>query len=359
MLELHLLPARQGDAIWVRWGQKQLTHQLIVDMGTLGVGKRLRERLEELPEKARRFELLVVTHIDADHIGGVLTCLMDAAPLKGLEFGDIWFNGLDHLPITKKTDIEEQGGAQGSRFAIWLAGRTWNEYFEGEAVYRNKKPKTVRLPGGLSITILGPTSKRLAALAPVWSKELEVALKKKRAKEGGGAVESLGRRQVEPRLASTDDLRRLAAMSTGADDSEPNGSSIFLLLEHGRRKVLLTGDAYAQDIIAGIDSLGVKRPFKIDALKVPHHGSSQNVTKELIRAVECPLFLFSTDGTQFEHPDAAAVACVIANARSRPVKLAFNARSAFSGWWAKKAWTSKFGYSAEYGSKADGLRIPF
>src|SRR5690242_13906859 len=98
MLELRLLPARQGDAIWVRWGDPTAPRQLIVDMGTEGVGKQLRARIEALPPGARRFELLVVTHVDADHIGGVLSCLVNMQEeLEGLHFEDIWFNGIDHL----------------------------------------------------------------------------------------------------------------------------------------------------------------------------------------------------------------------------------------------------------------------
>jgi glyoxylase-like metal-dependent hydrolase (beta-lactamase superfamily II) len=81
-LSVRFLPARQGDAIWVTWGDG---HQLMIDMGTEQVGKQLAARLAALPEEERRFELLVVTHVDADHIGGVLTCVADTDdPIPGL-----------------------------------------------------------------------------------------------------------------------------------------------------------------------------------------------------------------------------------------------------------------------------------
>src|SRR5688500_5215439 len=95
-LELRFLPASEGDAVWVRWGD-DLSHQLLVDMGKASTGTAIRARLERLAVTDRSFELLVVTHIDGDHIGGVLSGLVEAPSLAGLTFEDIWFNGWPHL----------------------------------------------------------------------------------------------------------------------------------------------------------------------------------------------------------------------------------------------------------------------
>ncbi|NOS31039.1 MBL fold metallo-hydrolase, partial [Staphylococcus aureus] len=73
-------------------------HQIIVDMGTHQTGKLLRARLAQLAEHERRFDLLVNTHVDSDHIAGVLSCVSHAdEPVPGLEFADVWFNGREHL----------------------------------------------------------------------------------------------------------------------------------------------------------------------------------------------------------------------------------------------------------------------
>lgn len=114
-LELQFLNARQGDAIWVRWGAGR---QILIDMGTLETGVQLADRLRDLPEDRRQFELLVVTHVDGDHIGGVLSCVSDPAePVQGLSFKDVWFNGFEHLsgqtPALEGVRLEPMGGAQG------------------------------------------------------------------------------------------------------------------------------------------------------------------------------------------------------------------------------------------------------
>ena len=125
-IELHFLPAHEGDAVWVRWGDGDvLQYQMLVDMGQKGTGKELRHRIEELPMEMRCFELLIVTHVDADHISGVLTGLAEQDPLEGLSFGDIWFNGWAHLhgevvPSPETSDLEPMGPAQGEIFTSWL-----------------------------------------------------------------------------------------------------------------------------------------------------------------------------------------------------------------------------------------------
>lgn len=361
MLELRLLPARQGDAIWIRWGSGRTVRQMIIDMGTTQIGSALRRRLEALEPAHRAFELLVVTHIDADHIGGVLSCLVQQKKeLDGLAFRDVWFNGLEHLDASRSRTLEDLGGAQGALLSNWLKGQPWNDAFHGGPVCRAETPPVHSLPGGLKLTVLGPTQQRLAELAPVWRKELELALKRKEEKQRASGLEALGgKKATKPRLATKADLAKLAAKVTGTDPSKANGSSIALLVEHGRRRVLLAGDAYAHDLIAGIDALGGRKPLRLDAFKLPHHGSRENTTEELIRAVDCPAFLFSTDGTQFQHPHTDAVACVIESARARPAGLMFNARSKFTGWWDNNEWASDFDYTAKYGDAEDGLVLRF
>jgi beta-lactamase superfamily II metal-dependent hydrolase len=358
MIELRLLPARQGDAIWIRWGDSELKYQMIVDMGTQAVGTEIRERLEALDKSERKFELLVITHIDADHIGGVLSCLVDSdEQVNGLHIEDVWFNGLNHIEETRPRTVEEMGGVQGKRLSDWLEKGPWNNAFGGGAVCRNGFPPTKTLAGEMKITVLGPTPARLAALAPQWRKEVAIALRKKTEGVVAETLEVLGPRHKKPQLSTQQDLHKLAAKVTGSDLSRPNGTSIVLLLEHGGYCVLLAADSYASDLIEGIRMLQPRKPLALDAFKLPHHGSRENTTKELIESVDCPRFLFSTDGTQFEHPHAEAVACVIESSVNRPAGLFFNSRSKFTLWWEDNNWMQKFGYTAAYGRADEGYTL--
>ena len=102
-LEVQFLPAREGDAIWIRWpadpqAEDSRSHQMLIDMGVSQTGKDIAQRLLHAPEDQRTFELLVVTHVDRDHIAGVLSCVVDPDQrIPGLRSNDIWFNGRPHL----------------------------------------------------------------------------------------------------------------------------------------------------------------------------------------------------------------------------------------------------------------------
>ena len=129
------------------------------------------------------------------------------------------------------------------------------------------------------------------------------------------------------------------------------------LAPYGRR-VLLSGDAFADDLVQALKDLPGDSPVKLDAFKLPHHGSKKNLHDELVKAVDCPRFVFSTDGTQFRHPDPAAIARVIRSSVQPKPTLCFNVKSKYSGWWENQAWTQTFGYQVEYGDPHEGFILP-
>lgn len=367
MLEISVLPARQGDAIWICWGNEDDPHRIIVDMGTEGIGKRIRKDIEALPEDQRKFDLLLVSHVDRDHIGGVLTCLAEADPIHGFEIKDVWFNGFQHLsggtvsqPDDDNNGLEPLGPAQGEKLSSWLRKQKWNKAFKGGPVQREpeKNPKTVKLHDDLKLTILGPTPPRLEEFIDTWKEEVEEALAKGNLDEVSPGLESMG--SIEPPvLEEEQDLEILAETNNSSDTSKANGSSISLLLEYKGCKVILSGDAFSDDLVDGIKAISGNKRLKLDAFKLPHHGSKKNVFKSLIESVDCDRWLFSTDGTQFHHPDAAALARVITYSRVRKPLVSFNVPSKFNGWWDNDDWKEMYDYETEYGTEENGLKLRF
>jgi hypothetical protein len=216
----------------------------------------------------------------------------------------------------------------------------------------------VDMGDGLSVTVLGPTQTRLRALKPQWRDEVAAAINRGALQEAPPDLEALGASRP-PLLRNHTDLTRLALSPTPADTSKANASSIILLLEWENRRILLTGDAFADDVRDGLVGLGPNQPVALDLFKVPHHGSKQNMTRALVEAVECPLWVFSSDGTRYCHPDAEAVARILHFGRHREPTLAFNVRKEYSGWWDNDNWRNLFGYQVCYGSDEDGLTIRF
>jgi len=347
MLKIEMLPAGHGDCLWIEYGDPNAPCRVLIDGGATGTHKRaLRPKLRQLPEAKRRFELLMVTHIDADHIAGVLELLEDKE--TGFQADDIWFNGYRHLPDEQP---ETLGPVQGEKLTDLLlkTGVSWNRAFKKAAVVvppEGQLPR-VELDGGLVLTVLSPTPAKLADLKPVWEKEvLKAGLDPNRARpEEAESPEGF-------ELLGAPDVNALAAEPFSEDSAEANGSSIAVLAEFEGRRVLLTGDAHPSVLSAAIKRLGSGRKLAIDACKLPHHGSKSNVSRPLLEALECPAYLFSTNGAHFRHPDRQAVARVITWGGTKP-ELTFNYRTQFNDVWGGQPLRKKHGYKTVF-PKADG-----
>lgn len=345
MFTLEALPASQGDALWLTWGDEDAPRHLLVDAGPPrnALRKALRSHIaDRLTATGGRLELLVVTHIDSDHVGGVLHLFADGPPC---EIDDVWFNGYDHHP----TDV--MGAEQAERLSDLLVEHElgWNAAFGAGPVAVPADPAAplprVELPGGLHLTVLGPTRQRLRELAPHWRKECEAA----------GLVPGIAPTEPTPEPADTlgavriRDVEGLAAAPFTPDDSLANAASITLLAEHAGRSVLLTGDALAEDVVAALDRLAEERggPVGVHALKVPHHGSRANVTAQLVERVGAPHHLFCSDGKVYGHPSPEAVARVV-TASQQPVDLHFNHRSDLTAAWDRATLIREHRYRPHY-----------
>ncbi len=327
-----MLPASCGDGLWIEYGDEAAPHRVVIDGGLPGDAGKLAARARLAGERCH-VELLVITHIDADHIGAPLGFLQRLP--AGVTIGDVWFNGRRHLP----------GGVlsarQGEDVSALLEARglPWNQAFRGGAVVVPKRgPLPVRtLPGGATITLLSPGPAELLALARRWDDEIP---------PGGG---TLGVREPAPRARRAPkelDVAALAASAFEPDATAPNGSSIAFLLEHDGRRVLFGADAHAPVLGRALGRVPGTGPLRLAAFKVPHHGSARNTSVELLAAVDCKRFLVSTDGRQFGHPDPETVARIVR--RAPGATLCFNYRTPRSQVWDDAALRAAHGYDVVY-----------
>ncbi len=310
-----MLPAEEGDCLWITWRDGGTRRHLVVDGGPPDKSP-LRARVERaIAEEGGRLsiDLLVVTHIDDDHIGGVVDLL--ERPPTGLSVEEIWFNGYKHL----RPDLLGVPRAERLSAAIERLRIPWNESLPRQdgwraAVVRPNEPlpRVVRR-GGLALTLLSPTPELLSKLAVHWEAALgpTVLAARADAPPEPRAPDELGRRDPWPPA-----IDALVARRFEEDGAPANGSSIAMLVELGSRAVLLGADAYPSVLTASIRRLPRERlhggRLRLDALKLPHHGSRANLSDELLAAVECDRYLVSTSGRKFAHPDTEALARVVA-----------------------------------------------
>ena len=101
------------------------------------------------------------------------------------------------------------------------------------------------------------------------------------------------------------DLHKLADQKTGRDASPSNGSSIALLVEYRGASVILGADAFGNVLGAALRQLARSRgteTLPVDAFKLPHHGSQNNITIALIGIAPARHYLVSTNGDTFRAP---------------------------------------------------------
>ena len=355
--DITMLPAGHGDALWIEYGRKGgATSRVLVDCGTTASFTHLKARILKVPPAQRHFDLFLMSHIDSDHIGGALPFLAQHDALE-VRFDDIWFNGQRHLRPANR-DARMDSVHQGEVFSDLITSNAlpWNKWQKGKAIVRadNAAP-SVTLRGGMKITLLSPTKAKLLSLADTWNKGLaDTALEPAEALRPSGAAQT---------SETSEDVAWLADLQNhpfNEDAAAPNGSSIAVLAEFAGKVVLLGADAHPSLLEQAIQTLlasagnapAGEKKLHLDAFKVSHHGSQNNLSPALLKLISCRNFLISTNGAVFNHPDRVAVARII-NAGVKPPQLWFNYRSEDNEVWAKPALQNKYKYNAVFATEEE------
>ena len=152
--------------------------------------------------------------------------------------------------------------------------------------------------GELKLTVLTPTEPRLQALADLWITDPDSISR---------ALE-LDVREVVSLIAS-----EYPGGKYKPDSTITNPASITFLLECDDKKVLMTGDADGDDVLAAIKKRGwlTDGQLWLDLMKVPHHGSDHNSSLEFLEALPARHYLISANGLN-DNPDLKTVQRLLA-----------------------------------------------
>jgi hypothetical protein len=272
----------------VEYGSDSDVHRILIDGGLgskydVGLGAHLGASAGE-----PQFDIVIVTHVDRDHIDGVIHALRG----QHLQTADIWFNGRDEIDALVNGDT--RGVRQGDELSALIPADRRNRVVGGEAIHVPPTgPVQFGLPGEARCTLLSPTRKRLEKLFDKWPDPLRKA---------DDPTDDL--------LTKLEDPLTRGVGEFGEDTSVANGSSIAILFETDGASLLLTGDAYAADLEDTIGQLLAQRgkpKLQVDLFKLSHHGSRQNMTDGLLDLIDPGAVLVCTDGSKFHHPDEDAL----------------------------------------------------
>ncbi len=351
MLRIEMLPAAHGDCIWITYGTESKPKHVLIDAGTPGTYKHLEKAVKRRFGASKpHFELFVITHIDADHIGGAVP-LLEKAPKLGLTFGDIWFNGWDH--IVEKADLLGARQAEIVTETLETQNLPWNRAFGGKAVVIDGKLPEKELAGGATLTLLSPWRRQLHDLIPKWKAELkEAGLLDDQGNRLRPSDVLGGARRAERPTKGKIVMDDLLEEKFESDAAEANGSSIAFLFEQGKRRCIFTGDAHVPVVMKSLAKIRKSGPVAADVVKIAHHGSKGNVSSDLLEKLDCCNYLISTNGSVFHHPDRAGVARIIRNPAGKPT-LYFNYDSAINRCWNDAKLMKAEKYAAKFPSDPD------
>ena len=309
-LKLEAVKAKHGDSLILTTDSATV----LIDGGDRGVwNKFLKHRVAALDkggEEPPEFDLMMVSHIDSDHIAGIIDLTEDmieateeeARPPASIRRA--WVNtfsdailgaGIDNARSSTPSSAASVASAfEDLAFPGIDTGHTQlmlSSVGQGRTLRRNLK--TLHIPinkwfggdfamagvaepwskGDLEIEVIGPTKAELDALREAWEKELPKILKKEEASES-----------------------EVASATVSLDSSVYNLASIVAIARSGERSILLTGDARGDMIEGWLDARGMTGKQHFDVLKLPHHGSDRNVRPEFFQRVTADHYVICGDG---------------------------------------------------------------
>jgi len=319
--------ARKGDCLILHYGSPEDPGLALIDGGPPSVYQpHLKPRLAEIrkmrgldPDAPLPVDMLMVSHIDDDHICGVLELTKELVEAKDaqqplpLKIKGVWHNTFDDIignnpkellasvtssfgTASLSGDVDVEGlnpdaakvlasVDQGFRLRddSKALGLRINPQLKGQLVLAKAKAKKVDMGRGLSLTIVGPMNDEVKAL----QKAHDDFLKKKKTKKGE------------------------ASLAAFTDTSVPNLSSLVVLAEVGKKRILFTGDARGDKVLEGLELVGLlkkdgKSKIKVDVLKCPHHGSDRNIDPIFFRRIPADHYIFSGNG-QHGNPERATL----------------------------------------------------
>ncbi|MCA6108034.1 MBL fold metallo-hydrolase [Bradyrhizobium cenepequi] len=354
-MKITLLPSEKGDCLLIESDGVAI----LADGGMPGsYAAEVRPFLGRFAAAGGELDLVYVSHVDQDHIAGVLQLLEDMVqwrvhkhklannrPSTKPKFDEppaverIWHNSFKALVPQNAGEIGTMLAAQantlsssGNPAAIKLAAAYSNiansipeaikvsrriaadqldiplngEFNHLLAMVRGNNSIKLKPGSKLSIRVIGPFEKDLEILRDYWNAWLKDV-------KNANAVGSLKQwlkinRAGLPAgtlgLSIDDEIGRRAKVT------EPNLASLMLLLEEtktggGITRAIMTGDGHHEDVLAGLEHHGLLadgQGLHVDLLKIQHHGSEHNLDRDFVKRITADHYVFCANG-EHENPD--------------------------------------------------------
>lgn len=316
MFKVRVFQAEFGDCFILEYGTAAKPRFLLIDGGPSNTfDLHLERELESIAGAGGRLDLIVLSHVDNDHVVGLLDLLArlredEANGTPPLIAADgLWHNSFSRtidvnrtleprlrevaarsLAVETQSTVNGIGEGNGLRLAAAALALPLNTGFANDLVCVDDHPQAITFDN-LTLRIVGPTRANLDELQEMWETWLEAH---------------------EEAVASGD-----PRVMANSDRSIPNLSSIMVMAEADGKRVLCTGDGRSDHLLKGLLAAGLldgDGGCHVDVLKVAHHGSDRNATRAFFRKVTADTYLMSANGKD-GNPDTATLIWIVEQAK--------------------------------------------
>lgn len=344
-MRITFFPANNGDSFFL----ETASDSILIDGGYVSTYKKyIKPKLLQLKEENRSLNHLIVTHIDNDHISGIIKFIEENTENKIVEVENIWHNSYSHLKsiddglyfsgksidtmsINYQLKDEEDlsvkniSAVQGSTLASLLKKNNFqskNDFLNNH--YISYDTAKVIECDDIIFRILSPDDDKLLELKKYWKKELfnkgfssdqDLSDFNEDVFEYILSLEKEKKRLRKKNISASDviDVEALAGEDFSEDDTATNGSSIAFVLEYNKLRLLFLSDSHPSIVAKNIQEHFKDEffPIKFDLIKISHHGSKNNTCPELLELIDSEKYIISTNGNTHNHPDLETIARII------------------------------------------------
>lgn len=306
-----MLKAFHGDSILIKtFDEDSKEFIILVDGGT---AQTFRYSLRDELKNISRINLLVLSHIDSDHIAGLISFFNNSL-IEIIDIDEIWMNNPDLVEVNTGNLISVKQGDSLKELILEKKPAVKIHQISTEKRKINKL--------GIEFTFLSPTPEIVNKLYEKWE-----------------LLRGVNKPVIEAKISSDkkNDIQSLEELSKkhftpdkNIDNDVLNASSISFLLKCPDTSLLLLADSRPEIISKKLRELGFneKKPLIVDYVKVSHHGSSNNTSQELLSLINCNNYLISTNGgtANNKHPARETIARIVYNSNrsEKELKIYFN-----------------------------------